>query len=111
MHSASSSANVTRRPSGSISAVARGCSRARAVKVAAKFASLGMVAQKRSHQRDDLLGSLVYHPMRGVLERVHLGAGNALPPSVEKPAVEHADRKSTRLNSSHQLISYAVFCL
>src|SRR5258708_25779015 len=24
---------------------------------------------------------------------------------------EHADRKSTRLNSSHQIISYAVFCL
>src|SRR3989337_469584 len=28
---------------------------------------------------------------------------------VEKPAVE--DRKSTRLNSSHRTISYAVFCL
>src|SRR5207244_9502597 len=28
------------------------------------------------------------------------------------PAVQaHADRKSTRLNSSHQIISYAVFCL
>src|SRR5258708_18417101 len=24
---------------------------------------------------------------------------------------EHRDRKSTRLNSSHQIISYAVFCL
>jgi len=24
---------------------------------------------------------------------------------------EHSDRKSTRLNSSHQIISYAVFCL
>src|SRR5207244_7860570 len=24
---------------------------------------------------------------------------------------DHADRKSTRLNSSHQIISYAVFCL
>src|SRR5258708_33030640 len=24
---------------------------------------------------------------------------------------QHADRKSTRLNSSHQIISYAVFCL
>src|SRR5207244_7691123 len=24
---------------------------------------------------------------------------------------EHTDRKSTRLNSSHQIISYAVFCL
>src|SRR5258708_28530030 len=25
--------------------------------------------------------------------------------------VAHEDRKSTRLNSSHQIISYAVFCL
>src|SRR5258708_24785279 len=24
---------------------------------------------------------------------------------------QHGDRKSTRLNSSHQIISYAVFCL
>src|SRR5256885_10017020 len=27
------------------------------------------------------------------------------------PAPEHQDRKSTRLNSSHLVISYAVFCL
>src|SRR5258708_29676478 len=27
------------------------------------------------------------------------------------PLVERRDRKSTRLNSSHQIISYAVFCL
>src|SRR5438034_5614701 len=26
-------------------------------------------------------------------------------------ALEHRDRKSTRLNSSHTVISYAVFCL
>src|SRR5258708_26595048 len=25
--------------------------------------------------------------------------------------LRHGDRKSTRLNSSHQIISYAVFCL
>src|SRR5258708_29523112 len=27
------------------------------------------------------------------------------------PSVREEDRKSTRLNSSHQIISYAVFCL
>src|SRR5258708_21787164 len=27
------------------------------------------------------------------------------------PEYAHGDRKSTRLNSSHQIISYAVFCL
>src|SRR2546422_5437811 len=30
---------------------------------------------------------------------------------VSAEAPEHADRKSTRLNSSHGYISYAVFCL
>src|SRR2546426_7300187 len=41
-------------------------------------------------------------PMRrgGRLGRVHGGRGR-----------EAADRKSTRLNSSHLVISYAVFCL
>src|SRR2546427_7073257 len=28
-----------------------------------------------------------------------------------QPALDHQDRKSTRLNSSHSQISYAVFCL
>src|SRR5689334_23692858 len=34
-------------------------------------------------------------------------------PTVEEPGVSHRvrDRKSTRLNSSHSSISYAVFCL
>src|SRR5438105_8243692 len=31
--------------------------------------------------------------------------------AVGTPAVSDADRKSTRLNSSHEWISYAVFCL
>src|SRR5258708_15060322 len=37
--------------------------------------------------------------------RRHLGA------QVGRPAARRSDRKSTRLNSSHQIISYAVFCL
>src|ERR1039457_6110655 len=32
-------------------------------------------------------------------------------PNLQKHAVEDIDRKSTRLNSSHLVISYAVFCL
>src|SRR2546427_8056830 len=44
------------------------------------------------------------------------GAGHAVLPhhvvEVGKPGIEvDADRKSTRLNSSHSQISYAVFCL
>src|SRR3989442_4556095 len=31
--------------------------------------------------------------------------------SIDQLASEHRDRKSTRLNSSHVRISYAVFCL
>src|SRR5688500_19343448 len=31
--------------------------------------------------------------------------------STSRAAVPHPDRKSTRLNSSHLVISYAVFCL
>src|SRR5258708_24105648 len=31
--------------------------------------------------------------------------------SLRAPRRLHRDRKSTRLNSSHQIISYAVFCL
>src|SRR5690606_39933113 len=32
-------------------------------------------------------------------------------PPLKKPAASGPDRKSTRLNSSHVKISYAVFCL
>src|SRR5207244_5908034 len=46
-------------------------------------------------------------------------SSTAHPRSADQPAVERAashtrgrrDRKSTCLNSSHQIISYAVFCL
>src|SRR5258708_11805749 len=33
------------------------------------------------------------------------------PKPAKKQAIVLGDRKSTRLNSSHQIISYAVFCL
>src|SRR2546427_3022130 len=41
---------------------------------------------------------------------VAAGQGERLPSSVPDP-VQRLDRKSTRLNSSHSQISYAVFCL
>src|SRR5438552_4943476 len=43
-----------------------------------------------------------------------VGLGQATPrdvPGVPGRARGTVDRKSTRLNSSHQIISYAVFCL
>src|SRR5207244_1166055 len=38
-------------------------------------------------------------------------AGQVLQPNLLRQVFVHGDRKSTRLNSSHQIISYAVFCL
>src|SRR5438034_8862961 len=37
--------------------------------------------------------------------------GGGLPVQVDRRQVSQRDRKSTRLNSSHTVISYAVFCL
>src|SRR2546428_8842539 len=45
------------------------------------------------------------------LARPLASASVAAPPSREGGAATEADRKSTRLNSSHDQISYAVFCL
>src|SRR5947208_7857113 len=41
-----------------------------------------------------------------MMQRLYSGSKQSAPPK------DHVtDRKSTRLNSSHQIISYAVFCL
>src|SRR3712207_7283508 len=40
-----------------------------------------------------------------------VGLSSAAPLEDLPEEVQHADRKSTRLNSSHANISYAVFCL
>src|SRR5258708_25656832 len=45
---------------------------------------------------------------RHAQQRLNVSAACLLVKSDEVPKV---DRKSTRLNSSHQIISYAVFCL
>src|SRR5689334_24763139 len=37
--------------------------------------------------------------------------GTSVKIKVVRPGVDEPDRKSTRLNSSHSSISYAVFCL
>src|SRR5207244_10589671 len=46
-----------------------------------------------------------------VFRATQLSAVNSFPPSPDARVAGPQDRKSTRLNSSHQIISYAVFCL
>src|SRR3712207_6958934 len=46
-----------------------------------------------------------------VYEKGHASAGGAYAPHVAAALSVELDRKSTRLNSSHANISYAVFCL
>src|SRR2546430_11145204 len=51
-------------------------------------------------------------PMRrGSVSERTMKCGKASRPCQEDPKARHGDRKSTRLNSSHSQISYAVFCL
>src|SRR2546427_3533238 len=53
-------------------------------------------------------------PMHFLGEMVRRATGarfEAIPYKGVAPAVTDVDRKSTRLNSSHSQISYAVFCL
>src|SRR5438034_8782341 len=63
---------------------------------------------------DALPISCRYHRycLHGTAERHFLGSRQPAPrPRVESVRDGEADRKSTRLNSSHTVISYAVFCL
>src|SRR3989449_1139192 len=60
---------------------------------------------RAAHRRLRRTLGVRHKPQHGAL-RVH-DAGDVLERSVR----EHRDRKSTRLNSSHGYISYAVFCL
>src|SRR5258708_24043330 len=52
---------------------------------------------------------LVIHQQSSSEERTHLL--NLLRQVTSNQRKRFKDRKSTRLNSSHQIISYAVFCL
>src|SRR5438552_4290549 len=61
------------------------------------------------HGRGTLLG---LHLEAGIAVRLlALAAGNDDRQCRGGEAEKSEDRKSTRLNSSHQIISYAVFCL
>src|SRR5690606_40677657 len=52
--------------------------------------------------------TVIRAPYSGILTERHVEVGEAVQPG--QPLVSGLDRKSTRLNSSHVKISYAVFC-
>src|SRR5439155_9052952 len=84
----------------------------------------GPVLEAEERLQDLLLGAGVdasegvVEEKHGALERQRARQGDALllptrerDPALADHGIEPRDRKSTRLNSSHVAISYAVFCL
>src|SRR5258708_22201717 len=65
----------------------------------------------REHRRGDTASALAHHLPVRPRARVRLLVRPAAHDAVRRLAPADVDRKSTRLNSSHQIISYAVFCL
>src|SRR5256885_9525579 len=63
-------------------------------------------AAQRIHRRHHAARPTAAH---GVIEREADGAGRRC--GRKERSARRSDRKSTRLNSSHLVISYAVFCL
>src|SRR2546427_8565366 len=64
-------------------------------------------------QPDDRLDLRRIEPRHHLVEQEQGRLGGERPPQLEAFALgqRQGDRKSTRLNSSHSQISYAVFCL
>src|SRR2546429_3929046 len=61
---------------------------------------------------DPMLGSVMDRISQTLLvDRLAIFVENAVQPGEMRMARSMGDRKSTRLNSSHGYISYAVFCL
>src|SRR5687768_18208364 len=67
-------------------------------------------SQEAAPRHQGSLDRLQEEPDRGVAERAD-GALPAPGPVQRRTHPHEIDRKSTRLNSSHGYISYAVFCL
>src|SRR2546430_10402648 len=79
----------------------RSADRDHALGRAVRLAALGLLFRRRTLPLRAVRRTAL-HDLRGAL---------LLVPEGDRPDAERADRKSTRLNSSHSQISYAVFCL
>src|SRR3712207_8059579 len=77
------------------------------------YADIGAFAETvRRARRLGFRGALVVHPSQvAVLNEAFAPTEAELDWARRVVAGDRADRKSTRLNSSHANISYAVFCL
>src|SRR5690606_41095487 len=62
------------------------------------------------HHKWWMLQSLIGYP-RTICSAIRQVGNQGLPWHNRKARLDKSDRKSTRLNSSHVKISYAVFCL
>src|SRR3990170_8835326 len=65
----------------------------------------------RQITRQECLTPRFHGPWSSNYDNVVISAHNAAFEYAIWNCILHKDRKSTRLNSSHQIISYAVFCL
>src|SRR5258708_25399921 len=75
---------------------------------------VGRVCGLRRRKLGEIVGEdtqiVVGHVLGDVVHDLDLAHFGAEQKELNKPVIRR-DRKSTRLNSSHQIISYAVFCL
>src|SRR5438034_2412541 len=60
-------------------------------------------------QFEELMNSLRQQMLQPFMQGMKQALGNMSPQDMKR--LREIDRKSTRLNSSHTVISYAVFCL
>src|SRR5206468_11099709 len=78
--------------------------------LAARFGSLERLAQAPEAELAEVhgVGEAIARSVRAFFDDP---TNSALIKRLKEVGVEEGDRKSTRLNSSHDQISYAVFCL
>src|SRR2546421_7222335 len=70
------------------------------------YTTLFRSPRKMTRRRSAISSGVIHRPSDGTSLRIWPYSGNT-----PRTAASERDRKSTRLNSSHDQISYAVFCL
>src|ERR1039457_7733643 len=85
----------------------------RPVSLAFRFFRMGRSPKRTSRPSSSMTGSIPLFKRRRAAPCSHelRERDGVLQIAGDEVAQAHTDRKSTRLNSSHLVISYAVFCL